>query len=1038
MQEFFEEVGVADRGPSVLCRSEADIVSQPITGTSHVMRRAWEAFDLDGILCVETRPAIYFKRLKTLDNHIIREQHRRFWSHGVAPMMMFVGDKEVRVYSGLRPPTREPDRVNEDGRLIASFDRVNELLELRQFMHAVETEQVYGQEAYRRSFTPQDAVDRRLLRNLHAAREQLVSIPGTRKLPLKIIHRLLARMIFICYLEAREVLNGDYFGWLGAGSKASFAKILRLHEPTEKLFKLFRKLQRDFRGSMFDDEELREEEEYLRDSHVAILRRLFFDQADLADDQLTLNFDLYDFSVIPVGTISAIYEDFIRAEDSTVQRATGTYYTPPRLVDFTLDLALESDFDLSDKRVLDPACGSGAFLVAAFNRMAESWVRRHPRSRNGTRARELSRVLRNQITGVDINSTACRITCFSLYLALLDFLNPRDIRELPLKGGLPKLLLSHGKLPRANSPQTVVEGDFLSSNLPVNRQSFDLVVGNPPWSSRRVGSHVHKAFKGWKARNSSSETPADQIAYAFMWQVPKYLKKHGRACLLLPWGVLSNAKTSAFQAHWFSWYSVEKIAQLADLRFFLFDGADHPAIAIRFLDKRPMIDAHTIAFVAPKAGAAELNGDRISILPDDSSTIDLSVVLDRAKTGDAPVTWFMETWSTPRDRRFLNRLLMLPRLHEVAGAESERKQWLKGQGFQPHREGGATRPNYNPFWKKMDRYLDAKEDFNFVLVPGNCEPIGNRYKKLHTRRPATLFKGPLVLVNQGFSRVAFSPFDVLFQDSLQAIAGPPSDRKLLMFLTAVLASPLARYFVFHCSKMSTYRYPQFAELMRLPFPLPEMAPGKGAKDIVDTVARVMSGLAKRLARGGLRDEAAIEEARDETVEPVYEYYDVAASERILIEDTLTVLNQSKMPNRGSEVLTIEPPRWEHRQQYSILLRNTLEQWGKRSGTRLSVRSVVSPGAGLAVLTLSNKEAVDRRYTEKDSSHALDETLARLSKLLPKYHGSLAYLRNLKVFDGDDLHIVKPLTRRHWLRTAALNDADEIASEILMSSRRAAV
>ena len=366
MQEFFEEIGVADRVPSVLCRSEADIVSQPITGTSHVMRRAWEAFDLDGILCVETRPAIYFKRLKTLDNDIIQVQHRRFWSHGVAPMMMFVGDKEVRVYSGLRPPTREPDRVNEDDRLIASFDRVNELLELRQFMHAVETEQVYGQEAYRRSFTPQDAVDRRLLRNLHAAREQLVSIPGTRKLPLKIVHRLLARMIFICYLEARKVLNGDYFGWLGAGSAASFAAILRLDEPTDKLFRLFRKLQKDFCGSMFDEEELLEEEEYLRDTHVDLLQHLFFDQADLADDQLTLGFDLYDFSVIPVETISAIYEDFIRAEDSRARRATGTYYTPPRLVDFTLDLALESDFDLSDKRVLDPACGSGAFLVAAF------------------------------------------------------------------------------------------------------------------------------------------------------------------------------------------------------------------------------------------------------------------------------------------------------------------------------------------------------------------------------------------------------------------------------------------------------------------------------------------------------------------------------------------------------------------------------------------------------------------------------------------------------------------------------------------------
>lgn len=40
-------------------------------------------------------------------------------------------------------------------------------------------------------------------------------------------------------------------------------------------------------------------------------------------------------------------------------------------------------------------------------------------------------------------------------------------------------------------------------------------------------------------------------------------------------------------------------------------------------------------------------------------------------------------------------------------------------------------------------------------------------------------------------------------------------------------------------------------------------------------------------------------------------------------------------------------------------------------------------------------------------------------------------RGVKVFDGDRLYIVKPLSRRYWTETAALNDADEIAGSILM-------
>ena len=56
------------------------------------------------------------------------------------------------------------------------------------------------------------------------------------------------------------------------------------------------------------------------------------------------------------------------------------------------------------------------------------------------------------------------------------------------------------------------------------------------------------------------------------------------------------------------------------------------------------------------------------------------------------------------------------------------------------------------------------------------------------------------------------------------------------------------------------------------------------------------------------------------------------------------------------------------------------------------------------------------------------------KLNQTQKGHFSYLRELKVFNGNELHIVKPLNLRHWTRTAALSDADEIAGAILSGGR----
>jgi hypothetical protein len=777
---------------------------------------------------------------------------------------------------------------------------------------------------------------------------------------------------------------------------------------------------------LFDDDFARDLRN-LRDDDLVTLRKLIRGD-DLGTGQMVLPFDIYDFSVIPIETISAVYEDFIRAEDSEAQRKKGAYYTPPKLVEFTLDLATEVEPDLTGKRALDPGCGSGVFLVSIFNRMAEAWVRQNERARNGTRAQALARILREQIRGVDLSLIACQATCFSLYMAMLDFLEPREIRRLGPER-LPSLLLSGAEKRRQNGPQTVIHGDFLSSLPALESQSFDLIVGNPPWVAR--GNVEKEGMALWKAEHPATEfpTPAGQVACAFMWEAPRYLKPDGRACLLLPAGVLLGDQTDDFQLKWFRQYRVEKIAHLSDLRFFLFPGADHPTVAIRFMSRAPNSE-HRLDYLTPKASYPSLFDDVVVIEPDDRKTLALAEVLLNAGRDEAATVWLSYNWASPRDREFLSRLQALPSLMELVGEPEEGKRWIKAVGFQPPSPGKKLVDPKPRFWKDGHPFLPANRAFDLILTISDTVTVDPSITELRRLPDQRVFTSPLVVFNKGFSKIAFSPFDVLFQDARRSISGPPHDKHLLMFLAATLASPLGAYFVYHLTSKAVYRGASLLnELIRIPFPLPEDAPSVHAAEAVSAVVRKFDLVTRDQRFGGMGHEQLIREAKRELTKYVYSYYDVNPDEEILIEDTVTTLQKSATPSRGSRIPTLSAPTRTDRERYANTLIDALHSWTGETSANLGARCVLSEKVGVAVLTIA-KARGPARYNETKAPADLEQVLSRLQTLSPDRYGSLVYLRNLAVLEADRMHVVKPLTMRFWLRSAALNDADAAAARLL--------
>ncbi len=111
-----------------------------------------------------------------------------------------------------------------------------------------------------------------------------------------------------------------------------------------------------------------------------------------------------------------------------------------------------------------------------------------------------------------MNPDACRITAFSLYLALLEKLQPIDVEDFKKKVRqgpfLPALVWT--KTGPIDSP-VVLDGNFLKDQLPLEND-FDLVIGNPPWESRGK----------------------EQIGLRFALRSADFLRSGGIGCLLLP------------------------------------------------------------------------------------------------------------------------------------------------------------------------------------------------------------------------------------------------------------------------------------------------------------------------------------------------------------------------------------------------------------------------------------------------------------------------------------------------------------------------
>ncbi len=198
----------------------------------------------------------------------------------------------------------------------------------------------------------------------------------------------------------------------------------------------------------------------------------------------------YDFKVMPSDVLGAVYENYLShrlskskkgttvSKDASKRKEQGIYYTPSYIVDYIVKNALgpvlekcHSVLDVKKIKVLDPACGSGSFLIKAVDIIAEKY------KKFGYQDEKLSKriIIEENIYGVDLDPQAVEITRLNL---LINALSERT-KFSPLKN-----------IKNGNSLLFDWQDEFPEV---FKQGGFDVIIGNPPYIKEFVSKD---AFKG--------------------------------------------------------------------------------------------------------------------------------------------------------------------------------------------------------------------------------------------------------------------------------------------------------------------------------------------------------------------------------------------------------------------------------------------------------------------------------------------------------------------------------------------------------------
>jgi type I restriction-modification system DNA methylase subunit len=324
-------------------------------------------------------------------------------------------------------------------------------------------------------------------------------------------------------------------------------------------------------------------------------------------------FNHFDFKTVDSDILGHVYEDYLSKEE---RKKLGEYYTPPEVVRYILDaVGYTSAEEIKGKKILDPSCGSGTFLVEAVRRLIKS-LSKKPYKSSVARPEpdEASMILesvRNCIYGLDINIFACHITEMNLFFQTIDLYGAvKSKYKEEVFSGFNVFQTDSLMPPKPKSEDFSEWGKSDSNNAKgiagIKRMKFDFVVGNPPYVRVQRLDKEQKEQYGKYYRTPKANY---DIYIIFIERGAKWLENSGKLGFITPdQYTLTNygEKLRKFIAEK---YKIEQFIDFADTGVFR-DVSNYPSIIIiKKTDNEKEINSNFVKCVRVKQPKDDLLKD---------------------------------------------------------------------------------------------------------------------------------------------------------------------------------------------------------------------------------------------------------------------------------------------------------------------------------------------------------------------------------------------------------------------------------------------
>ena len=419
------------------------------------------------------------------------------------------------------------------------------------------------------------------------------------------VQQTIDRIIFLRICEDRGIETYGHLQGLSNG-----------HNIYPRLVEYFRRADDRYNSGLFHFHKERDRDETpdtltpslnIDDNVIKdILRKLYYPDSP------------YAFSVLPADILGQVYEQFLgkvirltsgrRAvvEDKPeVKKAGGVYYTPSYIVDYIVSKTVgdllkgKTPAQVSKLRILDPACGSGSFLLGAYQCLLDwhlqfyrkSEVKKHqsltylaPGNEYRLVTAEKKRILLNNIYGVDIDPQAVEVTKLSLLLKVLEGESDESIsRQLKLfhERALPDLsqnikcgnsLIGPDYYEKQQMTMLIDEEERYRVNAfdwqsefaeIIKAGGFHVIIGNPPWGAE-LNSQELDYLK--KVHRQIVVRMVDSFMY-FVHKSSKLLADNGEFGMIIPSTFLTQADSHLLRKYLLTEFSLRDVINLGDKVF---------------------------------------------------------------------------------------------------------------------------------------------------------------------------------------------------------------------------------------------------------------------------------------------------------------------------------------------------------------------------------------------------------------------------------------------------------------------------------------